>query len=266
MKSWFMICLAGLSAAGAAGCTRTDTTYVTEARRNNGLVIILPGIEGESPFNHDIRRGLVDAGVLKAMPIYKWGRPVPVAGLLLNQVDVIGNRIEADRIAKMIVQYQDCYPGRPVYLVGHSGGGGIAVFTAESLPPGRTVQGLILLSASISPGYNLTKALSHTDKGIVNFYNETDVAVLGLGTTLVGNVDRMPGPSAGLAGFKTPDDSAPPEKCAAYQRLYQVSVSSLKTIDEPHSASTRASFVRRYVAPWISTAGWPTQAMAQRMD
>ncbi len=46
-----------------------DTDPVTEDRLAQGLVIILPGIEGESPFNHDIRSGLEDANVPGAMMI-----------------------------------------------------------------------------------------------------------------------------------------------------------------------------------------------------
>ena len=76
-----------------------DTDPVTEDRLAQGLVIILPGIEGESPFNHDIRSGLEDANVPGAMMIYHWGRPIPLAGPLINQMDVLGNRVEGRRIA-----------------------------------------------------------------------------------------------------------------------------------------------------------------------
>ncbi|MCK4602784.1 MAG: hypothetical protein KAU28_09980, partial [Phycisphaerae bacterium] len=80
---------ASLSAAGCNG----NVKFMTEDRLEGGLVIILPGIEGESELNRNIRRGLVSAGVYRAMPIHSWGRPVPLAGMLLNQIDFIGNRI-----------------------------------------------------------------------------------------------------------------------------------------------------------------------------
>ena len=232
--------------------------YFAKDRQANGLVIILPGIEGESSLNHDIRQDLLQAGVKAAMPIYHWGRPVPLAGLLLNQVDFIGNRIEASKISDMIKRYQDEHPGRPVHLVGHSGSGGMAVFAAEGLPDGRKVDGIILLSASIASSYDLTKALQHSRHGIVNFYNTSDVALLGLGTTIVGNVDGWRGPSAGLIGFDTPSPSSHEDKQQAYARLYQVRVQSYMTGEgSAHAGSTGISFVWLYVSPWISAGSWP---------
>lgn len=115
----------------AAGCG-ANTDWVTPERMANGLVIILPGIEGEGANSYGIRDGLARGGCNAAMPICRWGWPVPGFGLLLNQTDVIGNRAAGQRIAQMIADYKDQHPGRPVYVVGHSGGGGVAVFAAEA--------------------------------------------------------------------------------------------------------------------------------------
>lgn len=245
-----------LAAAGCGGPTRDQ--FLSDERQAEGLVIILPGIEGVSPLNRDIRAGLVQAGIGKAVPIYRWGRPVPLAGVLLNQMDVIGNRIEAGKIARMIVEYQDVHPGRSVYLVGHSGGGGMAVFAAEDLPADHKVDGLILLSSSISTSYDLTKALSRSRCGIVNFYNSADVGLLGIGTSIVGNMDGIRGPAAGLKGFDLPAPGDGEEKRRAYERLYQVPLAGLVADDDnAHAAVTRASFVSSNVAPWIERDTWP---------
>jgi|GEM_PF-433944 len=230
----------------AGGCGASNQEFMTEDRKANGLVIILPGIEGESGFNHDIRRGLVAAGVRRAMPIYSWGRPVPIAGPILNQVDVLGNRAAGRRIAQMIEAYQDTYPGRPVHLIGHSGGGGVAVFAAEAMGPGRSVTGCILLSASISRGYDLSLALSKCDRGIVNFYSRQDVGLLVIGTSLLSNVDGVKGPAAGNSGFTR-----------SWPRLYQVELGPALSAGDAHSAATKASFVAAYVAPWVTAGAWP---------
>jgi pimeloyl-ACP methyl ester carboxylesterase len=235
-----------VAALAAVGCTGEHVEFTSEARKANGMVIILPGIEGESPMNHDIRRGLVAAGIHRALPIYPWGRPVPIAGPLLNQMDVLGNRLAGGRIAKMIEQYQDTYPGRPVHLIGHSGGGGVAVFAAEALSPGRKVDGLVLLSASISSTYDLSKALRHVKSGIVNFYSGADVGLLVIGTTIAGNVDGVRGPAAGSAGFQKRKPG-----------LYQIDFSHTIGGADAHSAATRASFVSGRVAPWIRSPAWP---------
>lgn len=231
----------------ALGCA-DNSAYLTDDRLDNGLVIILPGIEGHSQLNENIRRGLVAGGVYRALPIESWGRPIPLAGPLITQMDFVGNRLAGGRVAKTIIKYQDKHPGRPVYVVGHSGGGGVAVFTAEAMPEGRQIDGLILLSASISSAYDLEKALSHCRNGIVNFYNQQDSGVLGLGTTLIGTVDGTHGPSAGLIGFDCFDRPG-------YDGLYQVKMMGVS--EDTHTTSTQVGFVSIHVTPWVLSDSWP---------
>ena len=244
---------AAMACAGCAG----NAEYLTEDRLENGLVVILPGIEGHSALNENIRRGLVSGGVHRGIPIRTWGRPVPLVGPLINQVDFVGNRLAGERMAKSIVEYQDKYPDRPVYVVGHSAGGGIAVFTAEAMPEDRQIDGLILLSASISSGYDLKKALSRCRNGIVNFYNKGDAGVLGVGTVVLGTVDGTHGVSAGLVGF---DDFDKP----GYENLYQVKMKNVS--DDSHTTSTQASFVSAFVAPWVLSDSWPAMSGDAYLD
>lgn len=238
-----------VAALALGGCSPTNEEMVTPERLDQGLVIVLPGIEGEGPLSYGVRDGLVRAGVDSAVPIYRWGRPVPIAGPLLNQMDVLGNRLAGTRIAQMIVDYQNAHPDRPVYLIGHSGGGGVAVFAAEAMPEGRAVEGLILLSASISKTYDLSSALSRCQKGIVSFYSEADVALLGIGTTVVGNVDGIRGPSAGLVGF----DSTP---AGLHQIGWRQEMGSAGNYGG-HMDSAGSAFVAKYVAPWVMASSWP---------
>ena len=231
------------------GCGMNESgEFMSETRKENGLIIILPGIEGESGFNRNIRRGLMSAGCFRAMPIYNWGLPVPGLGMLANQTP-LGKKAVGRVIAEKIEQYQDSYPGRPVYVVGHSGGGGIAVFVAEGMSDGRQLDGIILLSASISNDYKLNKALSKCKNGLVNYHNPNDVGLLGLGTAIIGNVDGGHGPSAGLTGFK-----------AISPKIFQIKVTHSMTSGSgggAHDSATRPAFVSRYVAPWILTSEWP---------
>jgi pimeloyl-ACP methyl ester carboxylesterase len=244
----------------AAGGCNSNGHFLTEDRMENGLVIILPGIEGESELNRNIRRGLIAGGVYRALPIHNWGRPIPIAGVLVNQVDFLGNRLAGAAVANMIENYQDSHPGKPVHVVGHSGGGGVAVFTAEALGEGRTIDGLVLLSASISSAYNLTKAASRCRNGIVNFYNPDDAGLLGIGTTVMGTVDGTHGPSAGLLGFDRAGK-------AGHENVYQIKLSGFQSGDDPHASTTRVGFVSAHVAPWILSERWPVGAsMAVRAD
>ena len=240
-----MILLIALMANGCGGMN-VKSKYVSRAREENGLVVILPGIEGESGFNHNIRRGLAAAGCYRSMPIYNWGIPIPGFGLIINQ-SALGKKAVGTEIAKEIEKYQDKHPGRPVHVVGHSGGGGIAVFVAEGMSEGRQIDGIILLAASISNNYPLKDALAHCRDGIVNYHNPDDVGLLGFGTAIAGNVDGGRAPSAGLTGFKT-----------NIPKLYQIHISrGMAGSSGAHEAPTRPKFVSRYISPWALSSQWP---------
>jgi pimeloyl-ACP methyl ester carboxylesterase len=149
----------------------------------------------------------------------------------------------------MIVKYQDAHPDLPVYIVGHSGGGGVAVFAAEALPSGHKIDGLVLLSPSLSRGYDLSKALANSRNGLVNFYSRNDVGFLVVGTTVIGNVDGNHGPSAGAVGFSN-----------TFSDLYQVPWSedmASSGNEGGHLDTTVSTFVSQYVAPWVLARGWP---------
>lgn len=254
------VALAGTCAAFAPGCNG-NKPYMTEERLDRGLVVILPGIEGVSELNQDIRRGLINAGVDRAIPIWSWGRPVPVLGLFINQVDFLGNRLAGAAIAGRIKKYMKKYPNRPVHVIGHSGGGGVAVFVAEALDEDHKIDGLILLSASVSSAYDLTKALKHCRGGIVNFYSRDDSALLGLGTILLGTVDGTHGLAAGLVGFDRPNEKADEDKFLAYTRLYQKDIGTYMFCKDigSHAGTAQVQFVTHFVSPWVLGDFWPIE-------
>lgn len=251
---WGLLVAIFLAIAGCASTPRDrvdwDAHFVNPDRSSKGLVIILPGIEGEDSANSDIRKGLDDAGVPYALAIYRWGFPVPGLGMLVNQTDTAGNRRAALELAKGILRYQTKHPGCPVFLVGHSAGGGVAVFTLETLadmPEARPVRGVILLSSSISADYPLAKALAMTQCGIVNGYNPQDTVLLGTGTALLGNVDGGHGDSAGRTGFY-----------ASNVKLFQFKVSVGSDAQrDPHFVMTEADRVAKHAPQWILTENWP---------
>lgn len=248
----------GLLAVIAGGCESPE--YYNEHRAANGLVIVLPGIQGIDDASYNIQNALARAGVNHAIVLQPWGKQVPLAGLLLNQMDPLGARIEAMAIADRITRYQERYPAAPVHIVGHSGGGAIAVFVADRLAfmdsqgqGAGPIDGIVLLSPSISSIYDLTNVLRFCKKGVVNCYNPDDVAVEGVGTTVFGNLDGVRGPSAGLNGFDDPiiflDDQAEVDDLYA-RKLFQVIVPSGY---DAHFSSTNPTFIRNQPAQWILT-------------
>ena len=189
-------------------------------RLDRGLVIILPGIEGKSHLSLDIAHGLADGGVPLAVEIIDWttGFP-PLFAFHLRAGN--RNRRAAQKIADRITAYQDEYPTRPVHVIGHSGGAGVALFTLEAMPSDRRISSAVLLGAAVSPGYDLREALSHTESGIWNFYSAMDVLFLGIGTLLLGTIDGRHAVSAGARGFKLPSNSDSQTQSPSENRLHQ---------------------------------------------
>lgn len=170
-------------------------------RLEHGLTLILPGVEGAGFFNVNIAKGLIDGGVKSAVEVYDWTTGWALLGIYHLRAKK-RHRREAKVIAERIVNYQQEYPGRPVHLIGYSGGGGVALYAIEALPPGVLVNSAVLLAPAVSSQYDLTAALKHTSSGIVNFYSPFDVVFLGFITGLFGNIDGRHGISSGCSGFR----------------------------------------------------------------
>src|ERR1051325_312319 len=80
---------------------------------------------------------------------------------------------KAGDLASQILSFKETHPERPVYLLAKSGGAGLALLAAEQLPP-NTLERIVLLSAAVSPGYDLRGALRATRGEIVSFYSPFD--------------------------------------------------------------------------------------------
>ena len=174
-------------------------------RFERGWTIILPGIVGHSTLNETLARGLRDAGLDTAIEVLDW----TTGWWLLFVYHLRGerrNRRQADAIARRIVEYQDRHPGRPVHLIGHSGGGGLALWILEALPPERRVATAVLLGTTVRRDYDLALPLSRTERGLWNFHSLLDVLFNGAGTLVLGTTDGCHCVSAGFGGF-TQDSS-----------------------------------------------------------
>ena len=236
-----------------------DAEFMSDERLDQGYVVILPGIEGRSLFNRSIRKGLVDAGVPYGIEIHDWtSGPL---WLLWNICDRRRHLDQARVIARKILSYRESRPTRPIYLVGHSGGGAMIAFTLEALPEDVTVTGGILIVPALSPVYDLTAALSRTERGLWNFSSYGDVFLVGAGTTLVGTMDRRHRPSAGMLGFSkdaTPgsdsgvEGSSPPLREVRY-KCHMAKQWNLGG----HLSCINPRFVREWIAPILLGSNEP---------
>jgi len=242
-----------LAAALLAGCSQP---YLTDDRRQNGLVMVFTGIEGRSRLNMDICHGLDAGGVEQyAIELVDWTTRWPVA-YVVNVRRQGRNRRKAAEIAEKIVKYQVRYPGRPVLLVGQSGGAAIALWAAEALPPYRQVDGIVLLAAALSPEYPLAEALRKSRRGIVSFHSRRDWVFLGAGTTLVGTMDGRHGSAAGRQGFAVPAEGPAAElykeklfQIAWHEQVYTSGYGG-------HLTSGSRPFVASHVAPFCLAETW----------
>ncbi len=193
----------------------------TIGRFDKGLIIILPGIEGAvSPFPNSIHAGLRDAGIDCAVEIFSWDI-IPWFGAPINLMDLQRNKLQARKLARRIIIYQNTFPQRPVHLIGHSGGAGIGLMALKAMPPARMVDSLTLLAPAVAPDYDLGPALKKIRYSVYSYYSPRDVGFLKLGTTIFGTADRKHTAAAGAVGFSIPPADKQADK-ELYEKLIQV--------------------------------------------
>ena len=247
---WFKrLLLAGPMLLAGVGCTN----YTTAGRYARGLVMVLPGIEGRGVFNQQIVDGLGQAGIPYALEVYDWTSGLPI-GFLAHLIDYTRNRQQARNIAGRLVDYRQKFPGRPIWLLGQSGGGGVLVMALEELPDDFTVTGAVLLAPALSPEYNLARALRHSRGPVYHFYSPNDSFFLGMGTQMFGTIDRKYRSAAGRRGFQRSLRLSSADVQLYDQRLRQIDCSTPgNTPGHPglHLTSSSPTFIAKVVAPLI---------------
>jgi hypothetical protein len=226
--------------------------YLTPERLDAGLVVSLDGVGGYNWLPRWLRRGLCAGGVPAAIVIYNWS----LGPLGMWATDLFVSRRNRDRaafLADRIAAYRARWPGRPVTLIGHSAGGGIAAWTLEALGAACPVDRAMLLAPALSPAYNLAAALEGVRKRLYVTYSHLDVALMGLGTSLLGTIDRRHGPSAGLVGFRLPQGLTDDQR-AAYAKVRQLKWRPRSILDGhwgDHTGCTTPTYARRVLAPIV---------------
>lgn len=218
------------------GCTQSQQAALDALP--HGCIIFLPGIEGTGWELQSTVAGLRDAGLDHAVEIILWGtRPL---GSIKNLVDLSANRAEAEEIADRIVELRRTNPRAPITLVAYSGGAGVALLAVEALPDDVQVDRLVLVAAAVSPTYDLSRAHRHCRDGIVSIYSEKDWFILGVGTSLLGTIDRAFTPAAGKVGFQNGDGSL----------RIEIGLTQIAWCDEWVSLGHEGGHLGCYSRPW----------------
>ena len=204
VKALTVLLLGTAVAATVAPAGRWDcgTAPVTLPSPVEGRVLILPGV-GNTRFH---LAGFVAATQAQLprfdVEVRTWGTPfLTIHNLRAHERNVA----TAAGIAEEITVWRRQHPAAPFYLVGYSGGGGMATLIASALPDDVAIDRLVLVAPAISPDYPLaTEVLPHVREFVVNYASERDLQV-GWGTRTFGTIDRKHTASAGAVGFAATD-------------------------------------------------------------
>lgn len=215
-----------------------------------GVVILVEGIGGFNLMQLSGKIGFHNAGLPHKVEQFYWSH-----GFGRFMCDLQDERHVLEKgmdLAKEIWKRKKENPKEPIYLIGHSGGTGVAVRAAELLPK-NTIQRMILLSSALSPEYNLVPALSACKNGIVSYYSPHDHFFLRFGTSQFGTIDRMYCTSAGCQGFEVPKELFACEK-QAYSNLRQIPWNSKMILHGNfgnHTGTVQPSFLEHEVSRWL---------------
>lgn len=225
----------------------------------HGDVYYLDGAGGGgllTNWGRGVKKGLDEAGYNGKFVEPKWETGM---GVLADQAaSVEYKRQKAGEVAAQIREAKSKYPEAPIALMGLSAGTAVAVFTLEALPPDCQVDTVILLGASISSDYDLTRALSRVSGRLYVFTSEHD-AVLSFAVPMAGTADRQSGddPSAGLDGFVLPAGASQTTR-RLYSKVTNIAWRSDFEKDGDwggHTDTTQPRFVRDHIAPLVMQEG-----------
>jgi hypothetical protein len=213
----------------------------------------LPGIGGYRSIDRMFLQGLEQGGIDAEVRAYDWTvRDTGLGALLTSDL----HKEETAKVAAMLTELARKDPRARVTASAHSGGAGIVVWALESLPDDVTIDSLLLLSPALSPPYDLTRALKHVRNKVYVFYSPYDVAVLGVGTQMLGTIDGVKSDAAGRVGFKRPDGADQIQYAKLVQVPYDPAWMQLGNIGE-HIGTLARPFAREVVAPLILTGVLP---------
>lgn len=221
----------------------------TPDQRERGSVWLISGIESPHLFLRGVLRGLRDGGVRAAIEIFDWQLPY---ASILNLFLPKRSRRRAAELAQRIEHEHAAHPEAPIDLVGYSAGGAVALWTAEALSPAVRLRNVVLIQPALHPSYDLAPALARISGRLVHFSSPRDRLVLGLGTLLLGTMDRRHCFAAGKIGFtQSADAPDPAQRRKLLQRAWQREMLERGSHRGGHLEMLRYRWNREFVAPYL---------------
>jgi pimeloyl-ACP methyl ester carboxylesterase len=173
-------------------------------------------------------------------------------GFLRNIADHTDMEWAKDRgreLAGVVLAQKQARPDLPVSLVGHSAGCYVVLLAAEQLPP-DTLERIVLMSPSVSSGYDVRPAMRSARNGMDVFYSRNDRVWLGAFTAIAGTSDdSQQTRPAGRFGF---EPKVLPGEEGLYAKLRQYEWN--ETLDQTghdggHYGAYQPGHLRKFVLP-----------------
>jgi len=210
-----------------------------------GLVIFVESIRWLSVRwgMRSVAAGLADAGFDGEFLYWRWHAAWRGWLVLPAIMDRMMLEREARRLAAFIAGRRREHPAEPIYVIGYSCGGYVAVRALELLPDGVRVDAAATLAGAYSPRRDLAGACEHVTGKLVVCSSMCDFFIVGLGTLLCGTGDGRHVLSAGMVGLKGPAARDP----RIVQVRWRPSMIRSGNLGEHFTAAARG-FIRDHVA------------------
>lgn len=244
----------------ASGCASTPSGLPQplpnrEARMRNGYVYYLDGAGGGTAKKNwagGVRAGMLAAGYPGAGEMFSWETG---KGLLADQdASDAYKKAKVKAMAREIQRQVQAFPNAPVSILGFSAGTAEAIFALEELPESVKVEHVVLLGASISRDYDLTKALKRI-RGHLYLYTSTRDMMLGFLMPFTGTADRkFDDPGAGITGFVLPAGATAKTRKLYADKIVTIAWTKKLEADDDyghHFDNINMEFIRDHVAPLL---------------
>jgi alpha-beta hydrolase superfamily lysophospholipase len=180
MRKLLLACLPPLIAGCAAAGPRPDVyrAATPPGPPPTGVVFVANGSGDTRTVSANLSEVVAETGAPLEVEAFVWthGR----GRVLADHLDHAHHLEEGRRLAAWVAEYHKCHPDRAVYLIGHSAGCAVVLAAAEQLPPDSLTR-VVLLSPSVSTGYDLRPTLRAARGGVDVYCSGRDRLVLGLG-------------------------------------------------------------------------------------
>lgn len=223
----------------------------TEGPLDREVVFVLDGVGGFQLAPLALRRALRTPESAVGSVLFRWQTAVP-GEFLTDLMQLRRNRLMGLQLARRILAFRRCHPQTVLHLVAFSGGVGVAVFACEWLRGRGGLETFIMACPALSPEYNLAPAL----RSVVRSYalvSHRDWLILGIGTRVLGTMDRRFSRAAGYVGFRIPTNITS-DQIGRYNRLRFIRwTPALKAVGHHggHFAWARPPFLREHLLPLL---------------